>query len=389
MAIIKVITGNEHGGAANSTQLLINGIIESKSIDFEVVALCNDKFALEIAKQYPSFVKVIKNSTPPIISHHSKIKCATNFIRLLIWFCIATFLLLKHLRKKNISAIHTTNNYALVVCCLYKYLRKFTLISHWRSVGYRKNLAFLHSNVDRFICISNCVKKSLPLKWQQKSLVVYDGLEISKLKEEGAKNKGKLRKYLNINNNKIVFGTIGTFTDIKCHNLLIESCFLLSNEYPEFEYSCVLIGSTPNNDSKKYLSTLKEKVKIYGLHDKVLFLMDDELGQPSSLISDFDFFVGSTWNNGKGEGFGLIYIEAMAQGLPIIAINVGAAKELLNNQIGTILPDNSPEIHAKEIETLCSDQNLRNKMSITSKYQSTKYDISNTINGVLAIYDQI
>ena len=45
--IVKVLTGNEHGGAANSSEWLIDGILESRVplLDLHIIMLCEGDFS--------------------------------------------------------------------------------------------------------------------------------------------------------------------------------------------------------------------------------------------------------------------------------------------------------------------------------------------------------
>ena len=392
--VVKVLTGNEHGGAANSSKLLIKGIIEkvdSKEFDFRIVMLCNGSFAQEIYKMYPDKTCIFNNSEPPIIGQGLKWIKLKNLINLIIWFLISWKNLMFKLKLSRNDIIHTSNNYALVVCCLYRYFHKCTLITHWRRIGGVHNKAFqvLVSVVDIIICISESVKDSLPISWHRKSIVIYNGIDVKNLLDKGLQCKGELRKFLGLDNDTILFGTIGSFTPIKCHELLIESCNVIHKNNPNLVFKCVLIGSTPTKASCDYLQYLKHKIQVYSLEKFVDIVYDNTISLPSAVIVDFDFFVASTWFNGQGEGFGLVYIEAMTQGLPIIAIRVGAAKELITSEIGLLSVDNSVEQHSKLIEKMM-DTAIRQQFNRKLIQQKAfDYDISITVNKVVNLYNKI
>lgn len=390
MLVRKVITGNEHGGAAESTFLLIKGLVSSGSIEIDIICLCKGQFAQTLKMYFPN-VTILDSGVPPIISSYSVWYSLLNRIKLVMWFTFSLFKLRKHLSQKRSAVIHTTNNYALIVCALNRFLDNTILLCHWRNVGVRSNLLYrtICSRVDTYICISNFVKASLPLSWQKKAVIIYNGLNIEALRRGGEGMKGAIRSYLKIDDSIPVFGTIGTFSHIKCHSLLIKSCMLLSKEYPEIDYRCVLIGSAPNINCENYLKMLKDSVRDLGLTYKVHFVMDDQIGSPRHIISDFNFFIGSTWNNGLGEGFGLVYVEAMAQALPIIAISVGAAAEIIKPSIGLLIEHNSEKEQKDAIIKLIRDCKLRKKLSESSIEESKKYSINNTVKNLIELYNSI
>ena len=68
------------------------------------------------------------------------------------------------------------------------------------------------------------------------------------------------------------------------------------------------------------------------------------------------------------EGFGLVLLEAMAQGLPIITTtNTGAPDIIKDGCEGFITPIRSPQVMADKIQKLISDRNLLEEMSLAAR----------------------
>lgn len=390
--VVKVLTGNEHGGAAMSSELLIDGILVKKepSLEFKILMLCDGNFAKKIKAKYPLYTQIIKSSEPPIIAHPKLWMQIFNRLKLFIWFTVSFIRLSLYFHSKKVDIIHTTNNYALIVCSFYRMLFNVKLISHWRCIGgVRNNIyKYITGFVDQILCISQSVKESLPPSWQTKCIVIFNGVNVKALRNEGQSMKGKLRNYLNIEGDLPLFGTIGSYTEVKCHSMLIEACKLIHERKPYLNFKCALIGSTPNKISERYLLQLKQKVSDYNINDFIEFVPDNALGTPSTIITDFNFFVGSTWLNGKGEGFGLIYIEAMAQSLPIIAIGVGAAREIITPSIGILLEDNSIDKHAEQMMRMLDVDSRSQYNPDTIFSEALKFDISICVEKVLERYNE-
>ena len=390
-SVVKVLTGNEHGGAANSSEWLIDGIVARNvsSLDFRIVMLCQGEFAKKIASKYADYTTIIALPPPPIIGNGMFIRRLWNTFLLLIWFLRAFVGLASILRHwKKVDLIHTTNNYALVTCAIYRLFHSTPLAAHWRCIGGIPNGVYewLVSHVDSIYCISHSVRASLPVEWQNKCEVIYNGEDIAHLIEEGKRRHGILRQHLGIDDHTYFFGTIGTYSSVKCHDLLIESCKLLHQRHPNLEFRCVLIGSCPNDSCKAYFKNMKDKIHGYGLEKYVAIVFDNEIDKPSYLISDLDVFVGSTWLGGKGEGFGLTYVEALSQGVPVIAISVGAAPEIITPEVGLLCPDNSVEQHVWLLERMADTEERKRFDREKIRQYSWRFDISHTINGVLAQY---
>lgn len=381
--IYKVLVGNEHGGAAVSSKAILDNFIEKEG--FKGVFLCNGRFS----KLFDSKSTANLNSfEPPIIGSGNFIFKVFQGIKFLFWIVFTSFLLSKYIRKQKIKIIHTTNNHALLICLVCKLLNpQLYIISHWRCVGLSstKQYFFLLKKLNKVICISQAVKASLPLFLQDKSIVIYNGVDVKSIYEENYKNKGKLFSQLNLGENDILLGTIGSFTKIKCHELIID-CFI--DNVVNNNIKVVLIGSCPNQESEKYLDYLKGKVIKNNLQSQIYFLMNNIIQPPKNYISDLNLFIGATWNNGLGEGFGLIYVEAMSAKVPVLAIDVGAANEIINDGISGFLikSNSSQELYNKiqEIDFTKTDYLRENAFENASK----KFDIHVTMEKLKELYEE-
>lgn len=70
----------------------------------------------------------------------------------------------------------------------------------------------------------------------------------------------------------------------------------------------------------------------------------------------------------KGEGFGLVYLEAMAYGVPIIASPEGGVPEVVEHEkTGLMVPYGDVRQLASSIQRLRSDDQLRQNMQLNSK----------------------
>ena len=94
-----------------------------------------------------------------------------------------------------------------------------------------------------------------------------------------------------------------------------------------------------------------------------------------NLLANADIFALST----KGEeGFGIVLIEAMAAGLPIIATDVSACREVLDNgNAGILIPPGRADIWIKEIKSLLNSEKRRDYYINKSILNLQKYDLEN------------
>ncbi len=91
------------------------------------------------------------------------------------------------------------------------------------------------------------------------------------------------------------------------------------------------------------------------------------------------------------EGHPWVIVEAMANGLPIIATNQGAIIEsALDGKNGFIVPAENPEAIAEKLEVLINDTELRNLFSINSKqFYNAQFTEEKMVENLVKVFHQI
>ena len=89
----------------------------------------------------------------------------------------------------------------------------------------------------------------------------------------------------------------------------------------------------------------------------------------------------------RHEGFGLVLIEAMAAGLPVIAARTGGAAELVNDGINgmTFEPEN-PQDLADRILDMAGNRNAAAAYAQAGSATADRYGISATLDKHLVLY---
>ena len=93
---------------------------------------------------------------------------------------------------------------------------------------------------------------------------------------------------------------------------------------------------------------------------------DEEL---SALYDRADIFAMTSVNHGHSiEGFGLVYLEAAAHGLPVVAHDVGGVSEAVVDDVtGLIVPPHRPAQLAAAFEKLIHDAPLRHRLGFAGR----------------------
>jgi phosphatidyl-myo-inositol dimannoside synthase len=144
---------------------------------------------------------------------------------------------------------------------------------------------------------------------------------------------------------KTIIMTVGRLVSAeqyKGFDAVIDLLTGLIEDIPDLLY--LIVGE--GNDRAR----LESKVKSLGLEDHVVFtgfISEEEKADHYRLA---DAYVMP----GKGEGFGIVYLEAMACGIPVVASKVDGSREAVRDGMLGILvdPDNPAEIKAGILEAL-------------------------------------
>jgi glycosyltransferase involved in cell wall biosynthesis len=138
----------------------------------------------------------------------------------------------------------------------------------------------------------------------------------------------------------IFIGMISRIDPIKDHKTLIHAFRLLMRDSKYMNCRLRIVGDGSLRPDCEVLS------RDLGVARKVEFL-----GSRSDVpeqLGGLDVFVFCTTEN---EGFGIVLIEALAAGLPVIATDVEACKEVLQGgRFGSLVPFGDPEALAAELQ---------------------------------------
>ena len=90
----------------------------------------------------------------------------------------------------------------------------------------------------------------------------------------------------------------------------------------------------------------------------------------------------------SGESFGMVLLEAMASGKPIVASNIeGYSSVMSNGDEGLLVPPKDEEALAEALMSLIEDSSLREKLGTNGSLKAPKYDWSVVTEKILNYYD--
>ena len=214
---------------------------------------------------------------------------------------------------------------------------------------------WLYRNISLMLPVTYQVKEQLerfiPEAVRPKIEVLYMGSDKSELLN--ADEVAELKKALGFQDDYFNIGMVGRINEAKGQHLLIKAVDLLVKK--GLHVNAYFVGH-PMRES--YQQELKNDVKNRGIEKNIHFL--GFMKNPHHFYQVCDTVVLAS----KRETFGLVLIEAMQVGTPVIGSNSGGVVEIIDDeQTGLLFENQSFESLAQKIEFLMNDEALRKKVA--------------------------
>jgi L-malate glycosyltransferase len=184
------------------------------------------------------------------------------------------------------------------------------------------------------------------------------------------------RGELNIKKDDFILVTCGRLVKRKAIDVLIRAL----SKIPSEKFKLFIMGDGPEKEN------LEKIVQKLELENKVFFLgfVDDEV--KNKYLNIADIFALTSMH----EGFGIVYMEAMFCGLPIICSNEGGQIDFLkNNENAVIINVGDIEACANAILLLYKDKKLYKKLSGNNKIKVKEFYAGKIAEGYIKIFKDI
>ena len=191
--------------------------------------------------------------------------------------------------------------------------------------------------------------------------------------------KTAARKRLGLNPADTILLYVGRFDPLKGLNTLLEAMTCLRNHR---RMRLVVVGG--DGDQSPEYRALAEITARLAIEENVMFV--GRVGQHNlpPYYSAADVLVMPS----RYESFGMVGLEALACGIPVVSTPVGAADSLIRKaRAGCIVSDPSPRSLADGIQSILSDRSLPAAGAI--RQSILDYSWSNVVSAVIAEYENV
>ena len=181
-----------------------------------------------------------------------------------------------------------------------------------------------------------------------------------------------------------IFLSIGRIQKQKRQLEAIE--FLSSFREINNDFKCYFIGGPSGNSGDDYFLELKEIVKDLDLESHIEFLGNLPQSKIRELLNRSKLLIHTS----EYETFGLVAIEAHSVGVPVISINQGSLKEIIDNNINGYIAESFKDPYLNEfILKILNDDKFADYISKSAINSAKKYDWKNTTKELNNLYESL
>lgn len=148
--------------------------------------------------------------------------------------------------------------------------------------------------------------------------------------------------------------------------LAIQSYARFVQESPEFAHFRLVVAGIVDEKSKPYLAQLRQLAAAYPGIEFRVFPSDEEL---QKLYENCYCVLFTAFN----EDWGIVPIEGMAFGKPVVAVNSGGPKESVVDGVQGYLEPPQPQNFARRMVELAADPTLARQMGLAGHARAKRY----------------
>lgn len=284
--------------------------------------------------------------------------------------------LARYIDENKIDLIQAHWNNDLVLAALAKRLSnyhcKLTFIRHIRLARHKKDPyhRFIYNSIDKYIVITHAMReeaiKYLPIDSSRIELL-YHGVEEACSSKASVSCESFSSEH-GIAGDQIKVLLPGRVEYYKAQHVFIDAIFRLKEEGLTVQ-ACIM-GHVMH---ESYMDELKQKVREKGLENHVHFIGFIENSR--QYYNCFDMVALTTYI----ETFGLVLVEAMLSGVPVIGARSGGVPEIImNNETGLLFEPGDDEELARCIRELAESPEKRSALATKGReYAKNMFSMEN------------
>jgi glycosyltransferase involved in cell wall biosynthesis len=222
----------------------------------------------------------------------------------------------------------------------------------------------------------------VPLRKQTR---IYYGLDpgpFARAVARPAAEKLALRRSFGFEDDDVVATCVARFAPQKAHDVLLRALLEARSTERGARIKLLLVGDDPFGDGRVRAETLARELAL-GPSAVFAGIRRDV---PEILAASDVFAMSSLW-----EGLGLVFLEAMAARLPVLATRVSAVPEVVEHEAtGLLVPPSDPAAFAAGLARLAADPALRARLGEAGERRvRTFFGLDAMVEATLEVYREV
>ena len=170
---------------------------------------------------------------------------------------------------------------------------------------------------------------------------------------------------------------------------MLRAMALIQQRRPDVLHNAcmAIIGGDPwADDLDDEMARLQQLRADLDIHDLVTFLG----AKDQDLLPNYYAAAEMVVMPSHYESFGMVALEAMAMGTPVIASEVGGLAHLVKHGVtGYHVPSRDPEALAARIYELLANKDCRQVLGQQAREYARRYDWANIVDQMMAVYEEV
>lgn len=213
----------------------------------------------------------------------------------------------------------------------------YEFLKYRRNPVMRRLLLGIYQSADRILSISDFTTGELIQFGAPQEKIRRIHLGVDTVRFHPGRDSGRIRQALNAKEKRVLL-SVGRLIARKGHHLVIRSLQRVAREHPQVEYW--ILGRGP---ARVELENLVQQLNLSQFVRFLGYVPDSDL--PDYYAASDLHVLPATQIQGSVEGYGLVFLEAAACGIPSVACCSGGVPEaVLHNQTGILL--DRPDVDA-------------------------------------------
>lgn len=291
-----------------------------------------------------------------------------------------------YLRRRGIDLIDLNNsitgNHEWMLASI---LARVPCITH--EAGLRSYFSpaahFFHKRMRAIICCSQAAANNLRKHGLNHELltVAHPCVSLSRLQvQEPAES---VRARFGLTGHGPVIGVVGNIREWKGQETVVRATALLARRWTDLR--CLLVGKVGAGD-EPYYERLQTIARELGIADRVVFTGYHP--NPADCLNVMDVVIHASI---YPEPFGMVNLEAMGLGKPVVSTNIGGPVEVFEEGIsGFLVEPGIPQRLADAVAALLEDPALIKRVGdAAARRRATHFRLEDTVEKTQAVYRRV